>query len=271
MITSRGVSPLKLLLLSLGILLYFRNDQLITLSQKDQVAEESVQDQQVGEDMKERRELLRRTCSKYGQRLKVPLKLYNKKLRLAEREYLEEYLEMLAGSILSITWCTARTTRSGIISGQGSCQHTSLIETEIIIDWNDLWQIGSSTWATHLLKMNNIPIFRRTPIHIVTRKHFPPLLGRNKQEFLKTAEALIVARDPFERLLSSFTVSYTLLTPSSQISVRTSWTWPTGPTCPPGTRSVTSRESSGTGTGRRRGLALSQPSRSSSNTWWGSL
>ena len=103
MITSRGVSPLKLLLLSLGILLYFRNDQLITLSQKDKVAEESVQDQQVGEDMKERRELLRRTCSKYGQRLKVPLKLYNKKLRLAEREYLEEYLEMLAGSILSIT------------------------------------------------------------------------------------------------------------------------------------------------------------------------
>ena len=81
MITSRGVSPLKLLLLSLGILLYFRNDQLITLSQKDKVAEESVQDQQVGEDMKERRELLRRTCSKYGQRLKVPLKLYNKKLR----------------------------------------------------------------------------------------------------------------------------------------------------------------------------------------------
>ena len=35
--------------------------------------------------MKERRELVERTCSKYGRRLKVPLKLYNKKLRSAER------------------------------------------------------------------------------------------------------------------------------------------------------------------------------------------
>ena len=32
-------------------------------------------------DMKERRELLGSVCSKYGRRLKVPLKLYNKKLR----------------------------------------------------------------------------------------------------------------------------------------------------------------------------------------------
>ena len=37
--------------------------------------------------MKERRELVERTCSKYGRRLKVPLKLYNKKLRSAERVY----------------------------------------------------------------------------------------------------------------------------------------------------------------------------------------
>ena len=54
--------------------------------------------------------------------------------------------------------------------------------------------------------MNEIAIYRKTPIHIVTRKHFPPLLGRKKEEFLQSAESLIVARDPFERLLSSFTV-----------------------------------------------------------------
>ena len=32
-------------------------------------------------DMKERRDLLATVCSRYGRRLKVPLKLYNKKLR----------------------------------------------------------------------------------------------------------------------------------------------------------------------------------------------
>ena len=32
-------------------------------------------------DMKERRDLLGKVCSRYGKRLKVPLKLYNKKLR----------------------------------------------------------------------------------------------------------------------------------------------------------------------------------------------
>ena len=32
-------------------------------------------------DMKERRDLLGTVCSRYGRRLKVPLKLYNKKLR----------------------------------------------------------------------------------------------------------------------------------------------------------------------------------------------
>ena len=69
-----------------------------------------------------------------------------------------------------------------------------------------LIQIGSSTWATHLLKMNNVPIYRKTPIHIVSRQHFPPLLGRRKEAFLKNAESFIVARDPFERLLSSFKV-----------------------------------------------------------------
>ena len=65
-------------------------------------------------------------------------------------------------------------------------------------------QIGSSTWATHLLRMAGVPIYRRTPIHSLARDHFPPLLGRRKETFLATAESFIVARDPFERLLSSY-------------------------------------------------------------------
>ena len=54
--------------------------------------------------------------------------------------------------------------------------------------------------------MNNIPIYRKTPIHGVAKDHFQPMLGRRKQQFLKTAESFIVARDPFERLLSSYKV-----------------------------------------------------------------
>ena len=54
--------------------------------------------------------------------------------------------------------------------------------------------------------MKNIPIYKRTPIHGIARDTFPPLLGRQKQKFLKHAESFIVARDPFERLLSSYKV-----------------------------------------------------------------
>ena len=143
-----------------------------------------------------------------------------------------------------------------------------------IIDWHEInsWQIGSSTWATHLLKMNEIAIFRKTPIHIVTRKRFPPLLGQKKKEFLKTAEALIVARDPFQRLLSSFTVKLVAAlncSSNSASSPRTSSTLPTGPTCRPGHHLVKLRESSGTSTGRRRGTGHYPPSGSSSGSWWG--
>ena len=82
MISSRGVYQVSLkLLLPLGILLYFRNAQHLTLSRT------LGRDQQVELEMKERRELVERTCSKYGRRLKVPLKLYNKKLRSAESVY----------------------------------------------------------------------------------------------------------------------------------------------------------------------------------------
>ena len=78
MITSLSQASLKLLL-SLGVLLYFRNAQLVTLSPTDQPL--LIDDQQVELEMKERRELLERTCSKYGELLRVPLKLYNKRLR----------------------------------------------------------------------------------------------------------------------------------------------------------------------------------------------
>ena len=78
MITSVSQASLKVLL-SLGVLLYFRNAQLVTLSPTDQPL--LIDDQQVELDMKERRELLQRTCSKYGELLRVPLKLYNKRLR----------------------------------------------------------------------------------------------------------------------------------------------------------------------------------------------
>ena len=78
-------------------------------------------------------------------------------------------------------------------------------------------QIGSSTWATHLLRMAGVPIYRRTPIHSLARETFPPLLGRRKETFLATAESFIVARDPFERLLSSYKVRTQIFFILSQI------------------------------------------------------
>ena len=149
-----------------------------------------------------------------------------------------------------------------------------------MIDWHESnsCQIGSSTWATHLLKMNKIAIHRKTPIHIVTRKRFPPLLGHKKQEFLKTAEALIVARDPFERLLSSFTVKFVVskkVTGIIKTFSRINWTWLTSPTWSPGNHLVKLRESSGPSTGRRGGTGQGgpsfQPSGSSSGSWWAAL
>ena len=52
--------------------------------------------------------------------------------------------------------------------------------------------------------MNKIPVYKRTPIHIVTRKNFPPLFGVKKRKFLEKATRMIIARDPFERILSSY-------------------------------------------------------------------
>ena len=59
---------------------------------------------------------------------------------------------------------------------------------------------------------NYFSLFRRTPVHLVTRKEFPPLLGRRKEQFLgrKDTVAFLVVRDPFERILSSYKVSMTV-------------------------------------------------------------
>ena len=60
--------------------------------------QETLQAGRVELDMRERRDLLRRTCSKYANRLKVPLKLYNKKLRSDENILLKS-LWLFSGSI----------------------------------------------------------------------------------------------------------------------------------------------------------------------------
>ena len=85
----RGVT-LKLVT-SLLLLLYLINTRLafspFSPSQRSsslRSGQESLQAGRVELDMRERRDLLRRTCSKYANRLKVPLKLYNKKLRSDE-------------------------------------------------------------------------------------------------------------------------------------------------------------------------------------------
>ena len=49
-----------------------------------------------------------------------------------------------------------------------------------------------------------VPVYRKTPIHLVARKQFPPLFGVRKARFLQRASSFIIARDPFERLLSSY-------------------------------------------------------------------
>ena len=118
--------------------------------------------------------------------------------------------------------------------------------------------------------MNNIPIYRKTPIHIVSRQHFPPLLGRRKEKFLKTAESFIVARDPFERLLSSFKVNHKneCFVMTKSCLARTSLTWPSDQPWWPGTASVRFRESSNTNTETQSDLGPSHHSESSSSIWW---
>ena len=70
------------------------------------------------------------------------------------------------------------------------------------------YKIGSSTWAMHLLKMKKIPVGKRTPIHLLARKKFPPITGKRKSSFLARQDTIsfIIARDPFERILSSYRV-----------------------------------------------------------------
>ena len=46
-----------------------------------QADHEDTLNKEIETELQQRREQVSRTCSKYGRRLKVPLKLYNKKLR----------------------------------------------------------------------------------------------------------------------------------------------------------------------------------------------
>merc|ERR1712038_1804744 len=116
---------------------------------------------EVEADLFQRRSLVKTTCKKYGHALKIPLKLYKKRLRF--------------DSAHRLMYC-------------------------------ENYKIGSSTWASHLLKMAKVAIRPRMQLHLVARKEFPPLVGARKDRFLARpgTVSFIIVRDPFERLLSSF-------------------------------------------------------------------
>jgi len=116
---------------------------------------------EVEEELSQRRSLVKTTCKKYGHALKIPLKLYKKRLRF--------------DSAHRLMYC-------------------------------ENYKIGSSTWASHLLKMAKVAIRPRMQLHLVARKEFPPLVGARKERFLARpgTVSFIIVRDPFERLLSSF-------------------------------------------------------------------
>ena len=118
--------------------------------------------------------------------------------------------------------------------------------------------------------MNHIPIYRRTPIHIVSRKHFPPLHGRVKEQFLKTAETIIIARDPFERLLSSYqvTTAFRVLVLLIPLLYRINWTWPIDQPWWRGTALVRCKGWSRPSIGRSPDQGTFQHLRSLSVTWW---
>ena len=73
-------------------------------------------------------------------------------------------------------------------------------------------KVSSSTWATHFLQLSKVTVLPGTPVHALNRKVSPPLLGRDRQEFLATGTSFIVVRDPFQRLLSAYLVRRTFQT-----------------------------------------------------------
>ena len=213
--------------------------------------------------MAQRRDQVTKTCSKYGSRLKIPLKLYNKKLRWCIKVVILMFYQ-------PSDWTFRFDVKHRIMY----CENYKVKWPQLsFYNPKHLIQIGSSTWATHLLKMNNVPIYRKTPIHIVSRQHFPPLLGRRKEAFLKNAESFIVARDPFERLLSSFKVGSKYVIFFAMIKcvgdhLRTNSMWPFAPTWWHGPASDRSSESSNINTGTRRGRGQCRHSGSLSSIWW---
>ena len=85
-------------------------------------------------------------------------------------------------------------------------------------------QIASSTWAMHLLKMNNLStaechravgarwrllsslsLFPVIIFTMVTR--FPALHGQARLRFLRSGTTFLVVREPFERLVSAYLVT----------------------------------------------------------------
>ena len=78
----------------------------------------------------------------------------------------------------------------------------------------DFFQIASSTWAIHLLKLNNM---KTEQCHRAVGRKVPPLSGRERQKFLKTATTFLVVRDPFERLVSAYLDKLAKLNPDPRI------------------------------------------------------
>ena len=76
------------------------------------------------------------------------------------------------------------------------------------------YKIASSTWATHLLKMNKMTI-PEGRIHLAASKMFSLRGAMNITSFrgamnlnkLNNITSFLIVRDPFERILSAYTVN----------------------------------------------------------------
>ena len=42
------------------------------------------------------------------------------------------------------------------------------------------YKVGSSTWASHFLHMNNITLPSKTPVHSWVKQNFPPMKGTHR-------------------------------------------------------------------------------------------
>ena len=71
------------------------------------------------------------------------------------------------------------------------------------------YKIASSTWATHLFSMSMISLPRR--IHLAALQKFSLSAQHiTGSSMLENATSFLIVRDPFERILSAFTVCYKL-------------------------------------------------------------